>query len=411
MPREPVPRAARSGTAESRSGRRQPPGHQPADRRRSRRGGGGGGARSWHDLRRVGVTLVGVVLLFVAVFLGGFAVAHQEHQDHAQAVLIASEKAAMGKIARQSHGASCQVAGVQPGQLSGILTIPALNLHAPVEEGTDDQELNVAVGHDPQSVWPGVDGAAVFLAHDVSYFVHLNALKPGDTITYATACNTVTFKVSSHEVVPAGSAVANTSRPSLVLDTCWPPNALFFTPDRYLIRATEVGAATKGKSLHPGAQFIETVASTAYTTAAPPALRAQGLTLEQNEAPMGSMNLVDASVGFAQSPAPLSLEAAALETYFGGLHAAAERQAVWWRAVAPGVVMPPQLDGATVTGHDTPLNVEIDSAGGSPVRVVLTTTVTLAGGSAPGEHPMTVVLPVHKGVVTIGSWTFAPATA
>ena len=100
------------------------------------------------DVRRVGVTLVGVVLLFAAVFAGSYALAHQEHQHHAQAVLLGSERAAMAKIAAQSHGASCQVAGVQPGQLSGILTIPALNLSAPVEEGTDDQELNVAVGHD-----------------------------------------------------------------------------------------------------------------------------------------------------------------------------------------------------------------------------------------------------------------------
>ena len=146
------------------------------------------------DLRRVGVTLVGVVLLFAAVFAASYALAHQEHQHHAQAVLLGSERAAMAKIAAQSHGASCQVAGVSPGQLSGILTVPALNLSAPVEEGTDDQELNVAVGHDPQSVWPGVDGAAVFLAHDVSYFVHLNELKPGDVITYQTVCTTVQFR-------------------------------------------------------------------------------------------------------------------------------------------------------------------------------------------------------------------------
>src|SRR6185437_1183244 len=166
------------------------------------------------DLRRVGITLVGVVLLFGAVFAGSYALAHQEHQRHAQAVLLSSERAAMAKIAAQSHGASCQVAGVRPGQLSGILTIPALHLSAPVEEGTDDQELNVAVGHDPQSVWPGVDGAAVFLAHDVSYFVHLNQLKPGDLITYKTACNTVQFQVRSQQVVPAGSPVSNTTDPS-----------------------------------------------------------------------------------------------------------------------------------------------------------------------------------------------------
>jgi sortase A len=361
----------------------------------------------FRHLRRVGLTLVGVVLLLGAVFAGSYALAHQEHQHHAQAVLIASEREAMAKIAAQSHGASCQVAGVRPGQLSGILTIPALNLSAPVEEGTDDQELNVAVGHDPQSVWPGVDGAAVFLAHDVSYFVHLNLLKPGDVITYQTACNTVKFQVSSQQVVPAGSSVSSTTDPSLVLDTCWPPNALFFTPDRLLIRATEVGAATKGANLDPDAQFVRTVASTDFTTSAPKALQAQGLTLEQNEAPMGTMHLVNASVAFAQSPGPLSLEAAALETYFGGLHAGAQRQTAWWAAMAPRLPMPPDLAGAVVTGHDAPLDVEIVSSGGAPDQVVLRTTVTLSGGSAPGEHVMTVVLPVHGGQVTIGSWSFS----
>ena len=104
---------------------------------------------------RVGITLVGVVLLFGAVFAGSYALAHQEHQHHAQAVLLGSERAAMAKIAAASHGASCQVTGVGTGQLSGILTVPALNLSAPVEQGTDDPELNVAVGHDAQSVWPG----------------------------------------------------------------------------------------------------------------------------------------------------------------------------------------------------------------------------------------------------------------
>ena len=110
---------------------------------------------------------------------------------------------------------------------------------------------------------------------------------------------------------------------------------------------------------------------------------------------MGTMNLVDASVAFAQSPGPLSLEAAALETYFGGLHAASQDQTGWWGAMAPNLPMPPELAGAVVTGHEAPLDVEIDSAGGSPDQVVLRTAVTLSGGSAPGEHAMTVVLPVH----------------
>jgi len=357
-------------------------------------------------MKRWVVTGIGVVMVWAAIGFTSYAVAWQAHKDHAAQVLLQSEHKAMAKIAKESHGAACIVSGTKAGQLSGILSIPALNLTAPVEEGTDDAELNVAVGHDPQSVWPGVDGSAVFLAHDVSYFVHLNALKPGDVITYATACNTVKFQVAAQQVVPAGSPVANSSGPSLVLDTCWPPNALFFTPDRLLIHADEVGAATKGADLDPGEQFIKTVQTTDYRTAAPAALRAQGLTLEQNEAPMGTMKLVNASVAFAQSPGPLSLEAAALQTYFGALHAGAQQQMSWWSALAPRVEMPPELKGAVVTGHDAPLDVTIDSTGGTPTQVILGTTVTLAGGSAPGEHAMSVVLPVHDGVVTVGWWAF-----
>jgi sortase A len=195
-------------------------------------------------VRKWSVTLLGVLLIWSAIGFTSYAVAWQAHKRHAQTVLLQSEHAAMAKIAARNHGAACLVSGQQTGQLSGILSIPSLNLKAPVEEGTDDAELNVAVGHDPQSVWPGVNGAAVFLAHDVSYFVHLNALKAGDVITYQTACNTVKFVVSSQQIVAAGSAVSNTTNASLVLDTCYPPNALFFTPKRLLVRATEVSAAT-----------------------------------------------------------------------------------------------------------------------------------------------------------------------
>jgi sortase A len=345
------------------------------------------------------VTGLGVLLIWTAIGLTSYAVAWQAHKDHAQTVLLRSEHTAVTKTAVQSHGTACLVGGQQAGQLSGILRVPALHLTAPVEEGTADAELNVAVGHDAQSVWPGADGAAVFLAHDVSYFVHLDALRPGDEITYQTACNTVRFVVSSTQIVAAGSNVADTTGPSLVLDTCYPPDALFYTPQRLLVRADEVSAVAAGGKVNAPAG-----SAPMYTTTVPAALVAQGLTLQQNEAPMGTMQLVNASLAFAQSPGPLALEAAALEVYFGGLHAGSQRQTAWWSALAPGVAMPTPLLGAVVTGHDTPLNVEIDASGGQPSQVVLRTTVTLAGGTAPGTYAETVVLPVPGSVVTVGSW-------
>jgi LPXTG-site transpeptidase (sortase) family protein len=360
---------------------------------------------SRQEMQRMGVTLLGVLLLFTAIFAGTYALSHQLHQDHAGNVLLASQRANVARVQEQSHGAACTVSDVKQGQLGGILSIPAIHLQAPVEEGTEDQELDVAVGHAPASVWPGLAGTSVFLAHDVSYFVHLDALKPGDAITYSTACNTWKYEVSDQQVVAAGSSVPNTTNATMVLDTCWPPNALFFTSQRLLVHATEVGSRTAGGSLDPSKEFIETVQSTNYTTSAPPALQAQGLSLDQNDAPMGTMSLVNASVGFAQSPGPLSLEGAALETYFGGLHAADQQNAEFWGALAPGVAMPPPLSGASVSDHVSSLDVEIDSVNGAPSQVVLRETVRLSGGPAPGQYAETVVLPVHKGVVTIGSWT------
>jgi LPXTG-site transpeptidase (sortase) family protein len=352
-------------------------------------------------------TGLGALLLWGAIYYGSFAISHQLHGDNAAVVLKA---AAVKTIESRPHGAACQLVGVKSGQLSGILSIPAIKLQAPVEQGIDDAELNVAVGHNPDSVWPGLNGASVFLAHDVSYFVHLNNLKPGDVITYQTACSTVQYKVSGSEIVQAGSPVYNTpSSPTIVLDTCWPPNALFFTSQRYLVRATEVTGAVVGSTLTKGKQLVTSSASYAYQSVAPPDLVAQGLELDHgNYAPMGTMQLVNSSVAFAQSPGPLTLEHAALNTYFGGWHAGAQRQTAWWSALAPGVAMPPQLSGAGQNPHyNSTLNVEIDSdRNGNPSQVVLHTTLTVSGGSAPGNYAETVVLPVHGSTVSISSWTF-----
>jgi LPXTG-site transpeptidase (sortase) family protein len=123
---------------------------------------------------------------------------------------------------------------------TGLLVIPAIGLTAPVEDGTDDAQLNVAVGHVPASVWPGTNGNAVLEAHDVSYFVNIAQLKPGDTISYETPCTTYTYAVQGHQVIKQGSPVYNTPSPTLSLVTCWPTNALWFTPDRYMVTASEI---------------------------------------------------------------------------------------------------------------------------------------------------------------------------
>ena len=77
---------------------------------------------SFRDVKRMGITLVGVLLLFVAIFAASYAVVHQEHKHHAQAVLMLSERAAMAKIAMQSSMGGIS-GGVSSGGSNSSLTL------------------------------------------------------------------------------------------------------------------------------------------------------------------------------------------------------------------------------------------------------------------------------------------------
>lgn len=359
--------------------------------------------------RQVVLTVLGVAILWATMGCAGYVAGWEAHEHAAQSVLVGRERSLIHDREARSDAMPCVLSAPATGQLAGLLRIPALHLTAPVEEGTGEAELAVAVGHDPSSVWPGTAGSAVFLAHDVSYFVHLNALRPGDQVVYQTACNTVTYTVTGSQIVAQGTPVANSSGSTLVLDTCYPPNALFFTTQRLLVRAEEVSSPSRGGAaqvlgMPPGDQI-------SYNVPAPPDLVAQGLTLGQNEVPMGTMTLVgNPSLGWEQSPGPLALEAAALEAYFGGLKATSQSNSGWWTSIAdPSVPPPPALIGAAITGDDSPLDVTIDAVRGVADQVVLTTTVTVAGGDAPGTYAETVTTSVEDGTVRLKSWSMVPS--
>ena len=368
------------------------------------------------------LTLLGACLFIAAIFAGSYAVAHQLHQDHAAQILIKSEREAIAKVSaprrRRSpksaatlHGANCQLSGVKSGQLSGILSIPSLNLKAPVEEGTDDAELNVAVGHDPYSVWPGLNGAAVFLAHDVSYFVHLNSLSPGDIITYQTACNTVQFRVSGSQVV-AG-------RLSGVQHVGAQPGARHLLPAQRLVLHHQAAAGPGHRGLGPdqgqqpqvGGQGRDRGKSVDYIDdrARParrpgphpgPELRPHG----HHAAGQRLGGLLPVARARSTSSTPRSRPTSVAST------PGRQRQAAWWAALAPGLAMPPQLLGASASPHyDAPLNVEVDSdRSGTPTQVVLHYGGHHLAVAAPRvQCTETVVLPVHGATVTIGSWQFS----
>jgi len=271
----------------------------------------------------------------------GQALIHGFLKNHALNAPAGGHPAPSGTVSLASctgdkgaNGAASASAASTP--VHGLLEIPKLDVVAPVEQGMGDAQLAVAVGHNPDSVWPGQTGNAVLYAHDVSYFTSISQLKSGDTLRYVTPCATYDFAVTSHAIVTQGSPVYNTSEPSVTLVTCWPTDALWFTPDRYLVTATEVAKVTTGAwtaSYHK--------ASAAPSVPVPSTLVSQGVTLSTYDLPMATFRLAgNPSRAWAQSTSPRMVEESGVQAFIAGVRSLAEDRLDWWHMVAPGVAPP-----------------------------------------------------------------------
>ena len=366
------------------------------------------------------VAAVGAWQLYATVWTNhsrsvGNALVHHFLKDNAVGAPLHSPTSAKTPTASSGSGgvstaslAACSASSSASTAVHGLLEIPALGVVAPVEQGSGDGVLAVAVGHDPYSVWPGKTGNAVLLAHDVSYFSTIDQLTSGDTIRYVTPCTTYDFRVSSHAIVTSGSPVYDTTTPSVTLVTCWPTDALWFTPDRYLVTAAEVTKAPTGSSQDTKKTYL--TVSSPPTVPVPSALASQGVTLATYSLPMGTFTLAGTPTrSWAQTTSPLLVDGSAVQAFIAGVRALTERHLDWWHAIAPGVKAPAPLVGADNPGYETATDVTEHANGAAATGVTLTDTVSVTGGAHPGRYVMTVRTTVHGRTMTISSWTMSPS--
>jgi sortase A len=357
------------------------------------------------------VVLVGTSILSICA--GAALIAHIGvfliHSSVAGHALVGQERKAIA--AGSGNAAACQL---PPGHASdvggaapdGLFEAPALGLVAPVLQGTGDSVLNDAVGHDPASVWPGRQGTSVLSAHDVTWFSRIAQLRPGNEIRYVTPCWTYSYAVTSHAIVAAGSPVYNTAAARLVLETCYPLDALYITSDRYLVYASLVDSSpTHATADVPGSWPIPAVP-------APAQLVAQGLGLTKNPAPLGTLLLTGSpSRSWAQSSAPLQFEAAAAAEYFGIARSAAQQERAWWADLAPSVPSSAAglLWGGQISGYDSSLQITLRAVGTRPVAAALAATVTVTGPDGTGSYDLAVTETVHHGSLLVTQVQMTPA--
>jgi sortase A len=306
-----------------------------------------------------------------------------------------------------SGAATCQSLGqygaaAASGEPQGLLEIPLLRLTAPVLQGTGDAVLDDAVGHVPASVWPGQSGTSVLAAHDVTWFSRIDQLRPGDELRYVRPCRTFTYRVTSFSVVPGGARVYSTATARIVLDTCYPLDALYLNGRRYLVYADLIKTAPTSAIPAPPARPSPLVVP------APKALAAEGLNLEQNEAPLGVLGLAGSpSASWRQTSAPLQTEVAALTAYFGVVRSAEQANRSWWADLAPSVRRSAAagLWGGRITGYDASLDITLHVRGSRVLGATLSTEVSSAGTRRPGTYTLQVTETVTGNELLVSSFT------
>jgi sortase A len=135
------------------------------------------------------------------------------------------------------------------GVIVGRLTIPRLHLSAMVREGVRERTLSLALGHVPNTAFPGQPGNVAVAGHRDTLFRDLRWVHKYDLIRFETpSSGSYLYQVSSVEIVdPTDVSVLRASRNSeLTLVTCYPFNYIGSAPKRYIVKAREVDRAPGG---------------------------------------------------------------------------------------------------------------------------------------------------------------------
>lgn len=324
---------------------------------------------------------------------GGAALIHQERRVIAAAT-PATCRSMKANRRRSGAALSHRLPAATGSAPRGLLEAPALGLVAPVVQGTSDAVLSDAVGHVRASSWPGQRGTSIFAGHDVTWFSQIDHLKIGDRILYIARCHIYVYRVTAHRVTTAGSPVYDTGARRIVLDTCYPLNALYPTDSRYLVFAAFVRAMPTARAAPPMPR------RQLLAVPAPPALKAQGLALSQNYAPVGALHISGTpTMAWRQTNEPLKAEAAALAAYFGLIRSASQGREAWWADLAPSVPRSRAtgLWHGYISGYDTHLDVTLSARGDRIQGATLTAVVTTDGSAQPGTYRLMVTETVAAG--------------
>lgn len=159
-------------------------------------------------------------------------------------VTIEGSRAQREHVARFERETAAPVPDVaKAGSLVGMLEVPRLRLSTPVVEGDDDQALEAAVGHLPDTPLPWQPGNSALAGHRDGLFRPLKRVTVGDVITFRTTREEFHYQVTGTAIVEPDDlrVLAPRTRDTLTLITCYPFSYVGPAPQRFVVHAERVG--------------------------------------------------------------------------------------------------------------------------------------------------------------------------
>lgn len=130
------------------------------------------------------------------------------------------------------------------GDRYGRITIAGTTVDAPVYYGDTNSILNRGVGTYVDSSGAGIPGESktiLMAGHNNTFFNDLQSIEVGDVVTIETHYGTYTYTVKRCEVRDYQDTTTydfTRTDENLILYTCYPFDALGFTPNRYFVYAS-----------------------------------------------------------------------------------------------------------------------------------------------------------------------------
>ena len=182
--------------------------------------------------------------LFLAIGIAGLTYAGYFLVD-AYAYQV-REQNAIEKARAQNASQGEKPESVGEGGVLGEMEIPRLGLKTIVVQGDSERTLRRAVGHIPDTAFPGQSGNVALAGHRDGFFRPLRNIQSGDIIRFKTRTAEFQYQVESTAVVPPSdvSVLRASGGRTLTLITCFPFYYVGAAPKRFVVRAHQVNIST-----------------------------------------------------------------------------------------------------------------------------------------------------------------------